>query len=76
MAKSTAPVDIHGSPQSRRRLPELERIRTTDDASQTLEPFRKYLKVLAELDLDCKLRGKLDASDVVQPASICYRARM
>ena len=39
---------------------------TTDDASQTLEPFRKYLKVLAELHLDRKLRGKLDASDVVQ----------
>src|SRR5271157_1882914 len=38
----------------------------TRDASETLEPFRKYLKVLAELHLDRKLRGKLDASDVVQ----------
>lgn len=38
----------------------------TQDATETLEPFRKYLKVLAELHLDRKLRGKLDASDVVQ----------
>src|SRR5271170_5687376 len=36
-----------------------------DDASR-LEPFRKYLKVLAEIHLDRRLRGKLDASDVVQ----------
>lgn len=38
----------------------------TGDASDTLEPFRKYLQVLAELHLDSRLRGKLDASDVVQ----------
>jgi RNA polymerase sigma-70 factor (ECF subfamily) len=32
----------------------------------TLEPFRKYLTVLAELHLDRRLRGKVDPSDVVQ----------
>ena len=36
-----------------------------DDATR-LEPYRKYLKVMAELHLDRRLRGKLDASDVVQ----------
>ena len=38
----------------------------TQDAADVLEPFRKYLHLLAELHLDRRLRGKLDASDVVQ----------
>ena len=38
----------------------------TRDAAESLEPYRKYLEVLAELHLDRRLRGKLDASDVVQ----------
>jgi RNA polymerase sigma-70 factor (ECF subfamily) len=36
------------------------------DPAETLEPFRKYLMVLAELHLGRRLRGKLDPSDVVQ----------
>jgi RNA polymerase sigma-70 factor, ECF subfamily len=35
-------------------------------ASDALEPYRQYLKILAELHLDRRLRGKVDASDVVQ----------
>jgi RNA polymerase sigma-70 factor, ECF subfamily len=38
----------------------------THEAADTLEPFRKYLKMLAELHLDRRLRGKLGPSDVVQ----------
>lgn len=40
------------------------------DPADILEPFRKYLTVLAELHLDRRLRGKLDASDVVQQAML------
>ncbi len=38
----------------------------TQESERLLEPFRQYLSVLAELHLDRKLRGKLDASDIVQ----------
>ena len=38
----------------------------SQDATEILEPFRKYLEVLAELHLDRTLRGKLDPSDAVQ----------
>lgn len=36
------------------------------DAGRVLEPFRKYLRVLAHVHLDARLRGKLDPSDIVQ----------
>ncbi len=38
--------------------------------AEILEPFRKYLLVLAEAHLDRRLRGKLDAADLVQQAMI------
>ena len=36
------------------------------DAGRILEPFRPYLRVLAQVHLDSRLRGKLDPVDVVQ----------
>jgi hypothetical protein len=38
----------------------------TRDPTEILEPFRKYLMLLAGLHLNRKLRGKLDASDLIQ----------
>ena len=36
------------------------------DATAILEPFRRYLTVLASVHLDPRLRGKLDPADLVQ----------
>jgi RNA polymerase sigma-70 factor, ECF subfamily len=34
--------------------------------AEALEPFRRYLEVLARVHLDSRLRGKLDPADLVQ----------
>jgi RNA polymerase sigma-70 factor, ECF subfamily len=36
------------------------------EIGRVLDPFRAYLRVLAQVHLDTRLRGKLDPSDVVQ----------
>src|SRR5437667_2957994 len=41
-------------------------MQTSESASRPVEAFRDYLHLLARLQLDPRLRGKLDPSDVVQ----------
>src|SRR5262249_47207336 len=48
----------------RRRATALQR--TAEERLSHLEPLRGYLLLLARVRLDARLRGRLDASDVVQ----------
>jgi RNA polymerase sigma-70 factor (ECF subfamily) len=42
----------------------------TSDPAKALEPYRRYLEVLARVHLDRRLHGKLDPADVAQQALV------
>lgn len=47
-----------------------------NDGGESLEGFRSYLRLLANLQLDKRIQGKVDASDIVQQTMMqAYKAR-